>query len=94
MKTAGMVSLILLASAFLLFGQWRSSDGPMPVSDPPPAVVRICGENGNGVWVRHEDSKTIIESLLAQGCFAEDIRIVYYDKEWAFIYGTYVLIGE
>lgn len=62
--------------------------------DPPPAVVRICGIDGNGVTVPREVADAWALSLEAQGCFPEHIYKIDLSKEWVFVYGHRVLIGE
>jgi len=66
----------------------------VPQVMPPPAVVRICGENNNGMWVRRQDVAATIASLEQQGCFRRDIQFFKLDHEWVFIWGTRLILGE
>lgn len=61
---------------------------------PPPAVVRICGDDGNGLIVLHRNVPHTQADLFAQGCNYEDQRVVTLDVTYSFVYGTKVLIGE
>jgi len=66
----------------------------LTIPDPPPAVVRICGEDNNGITVLHRQVNKTKKQLLAQGCFAEDIHIEILDANYSFVWGHKVLIGE
>jgi hypothetical protein len=79
------------AVAVLGFAVWSA----VPVRTlPPPAVVRVCGENNNGVWARRQDVVATVAMLEQQGCFRSDIRFYRIDHEWTFVYGTRLLVGE
>lgn len=61
---------------------------------PPPAIVVICGEDGNGLVVLKSAIDDTRDSLYKQGCFYEDIKVISLDEDYSFVYGTKVLIGE
>jgi hypothetical protein len=80
------LSICLLSGTIL--GYFRQKDGP------PPAVVRICGEDGNGLTVLKINIDSTMNTLYKQGCFYEDQHVIPLDENYSFVYGTKVLIGE
>lgn len=60
----------------------------------PPAVVHVCGKDGNGLTVLHRNVSHTQADLFAQGCNYEDQKVIVLDATYSFVYGTKVLIGE
>lgn len=86
-----IISAFFLVNCLLLgmIGGWAQK-----YFSPPPAIVVICGENGNGVTVLNKDVDNMQETLFAQGCFYSDQRVISLGGGYSFVFGTKVLIGE